>query len=100
MARWWFEGDFKKKIRPPKQERKKERGDEERKKEARGGGRSRGSLMLNHSPPAHHHLATIVLQDAGCTIVDLPEPSSRERGREEEGGIGKYVAIATEQEHV
>lgn len=48
--------------------------------------------MLNHSPPAHH-LATIVLQDAGCTIVDLParEGSRRRRRR----GVGKCVAIAT-----
>lgn len=44
--------------------------------------------MLNHSsPPPAHHLATIVLQDAGCTIVDLPEQRERRGGkrrREEE----------------
>lgn len=58
-------------------------------------------------PPAQH-LATIVLQDAACTIVVLPEERERDRarsreggGREvreregEKGGIGKYVAIVT-----
>lgn len=52
----------------------------ERGKRSRGGP-NRGLLMLNHSPSAHH-LATIVLQDAGCTIVDLTR-AERERG---EGG--------------
>lgn len=42
--------------------------------------------MLNHSPTAHH-LATIVLQDAGCTIVDLPEQ------REREGRVRGYREI-------
>lgn len=37
--------------------------------------------MLNHSPS--HRLATIVLQDAGCTIVDLPE--EREGGKRKGG---------------
>lgn len=39
-------------------------------------------------PPAQH-LATIVLQDAACTIVVLPEERERETGRDrerEEGG--------------
>lgn len=35
------------------------------------------------SLPPVYHLATIVLQDAACTIVDLPEP--RERAREGRG---------------
>lgn len=38
--------------------------------------------MLIHSSPAHRHLATIVLQDAGCTIVHR---EGREGGRE--GGM-------------
>lgn len=39
-----------------------------------------------------YRLATIVLQDAGCTIVDLPEEREK-RGR----GLGKTVAIATKR---
>lgn len=56
--------------------------------------------MLNHSPSAHH-LATIVLQDAGCTIVDLTR-AEREREEREgrEGAMGGDVAMAIEQEHV
>lgn len=67
-------------------------------KEKGRGGRKRGLLMLNHSPhrlPPCNHCA------AGCWLYHCgPTRAERERGREKEGGIGKSVAVATEQEHV
>lgn len=68
-------------------------------------------MLIHSSPPTAHHLATIVLQDAGCTIVDEPEDGEAELGREGwreagkeggqgEGGVGNDVATATGQEQM
>lgn len=68
-----------------------------RKEKKARGGRNRGLLMLNHSPPSSppcNHCA------ARCWLYHCGPTRAEKRGREEEGGIGKHVSMATEQEHV